>query len=99
MKKGVDSGVGSGSICQRYGSGDPDPHLNVTDPQHWSSMRKILELACLTTCERRALRERQCFLQTGQLCPPPATCLLSTCSNTARYAAVRMLRLKLSKSN
>jgi hypothetical protein len=28
------SGVGSGSICQRYGSGDPDPHQNVTDPQH-----------------------------------------------------------------
>jgi hypothetical protein len=30
MKKGV----GSGSISQRYGSGDPDPHQNVTDPQH-----------------------------------------------------------------
>jgi hypothetical protein len=26
--------VGSGSISQRYGSGDPDPHKNVTDPQH-----------------------------------------------------------------
>jgi hypothetical protein len=41
MKKGVGSGVGSrvgsGSISQRYGSGDPDPdpHQNVTDPQHW----------------------------------------------------------------
>ncbi len=44
MKKGVGSGVGSvsgagsGSIIQRYGSGDPDldsdPHKNVTDPQH-----------------------------------------------------------------
>jgi hypothetical protein len=36
MKKGVGSGVGSGSgsICQRYGSGDPDPHQNVTDPQY-----------------------------------------------------------------
>jgi hypothetical protein len=22
-----------GSISQRYGSGDPDPHQNVTDPQ------------------------------------------------------------------
>ncbi len=33
MKKGI----GSGSIRQRYGSGDPDPdpHQNVTDPQHW----------------------------------------------------------------
>ncbi len=27
--------VGSGYISQRYGSGDPDPHQNVTDPQHW----------------------------------------------------------------
>jgi hypothetical protein len=25
---------GSGSISQRYGSEDPDPHQNVTDPQH-----------------------------------------------------------------
>ncbi len=30
MKKGVGSGVGSGA-----GSRDPDPHQNVTDPQHW----------------------------------------------------------------
>jgi hypothetical protein len=28
MKKGV------GSISQRYRSGDPDPHQNVTDPQN-----------------------------------------------------------------
>ncbi len=36
LKKGVRTGVGSGSgsISQRYGSGDPDPHQNVTDPQH-----------------------------------------------------------------
>ncbi len=26
--------VGSGSISQRYGSWDPDPHQNVMDPQH-----------------------------------------------------------------
>ncbi len=33
MKKGV-GGSESGSISQRYGSGDPDPdpHQNVTDP-------------------------------------------------------------------
>jgi hypothetical protein len=30
MKKGVRSG----SISQRYGSGDPDPHQDVNDPQH-----------------------------------------------------------------
>jgi hypothetical protein len=41
MKKGVGSGVGSGSgagfISQRYGflDPDPDPHQNITDPQHW----------------------------------------------------------------
>jgi hypothetical protein len=39
MKKGVGvvSGLGAGFISQRYGSGDPDPdpHQNVTDPQHW----------------------------------------------------------------
>ncbi len=34
MRKGVETGVGSGSIRQRYRSGDPDPHQNVTDPQH-----------------------------------------------------------------
>jgi hypothetical protein len=38
MKKEVGSGVefgsGAGSISLRYGSGDPDPHQNVTDPQH-----------------------------------------------------------------
>jgi hypothetical protein len=36
MKKGVGSRVGSGygSIFQRYGTGDPDPHQKVTDPQH-----------------------------------------------------------------
>jgi hypothetical protein len=34
--KGVGSGVisGSGSISQRYGSADPDPHQNAMDPQH-----------------------------------------------------------------
>jgi hypothetical protein len=42
MKKRVRSGVGSGartgswSISERLGSGDPDSHQNVTDPQHCS---------------------------------------------------------------
>ncbi len=27
-------------MCQRYGSGDPDPHQNVTDPQHWCKEHK-----------------------------------------------------------
>ncbi len=34
MKKGVGSGVRSGSSSLRYGSSDPDPHQNVTDPGH-----------------------------------------------------------------
>ncbi len=34
LKNGV--GSGSGSISQRYGSGDPDPHQNVAEAQHWS---------------------------------------------------------------
>jgi hypothetical protein len=38
MKKGVGSGVGSGSISHRYGSGDPDPRQNFTDPEHWSQL-------------------------------------------------------------
>jgi hypothetical protein len=25
----------SGSVGQRYGSEDPEPYQNVTDPQHW----------------------------------------------------------------
>ncbi len=29
-------GSGSGSISQRHGSSDPDPHQNVMDPQHWN---------------------------------------------------------------
>jgi hypothetical protein len=48
LKKGAGSGVGSGSgarsIDQRYGYADPDPHQNVTDPQH-----------CLKRCVRSLL--------------------------------------------
>ncbi len=44
MQKGFGSGVGSRSISQRYGSGDPDPdpHQNVTDPPHWQLLSKKL---------------------------------------------------------
>jgi hypothetical protein len=36
LKKGVGSGVrsGLGSISQRYGSVNLDPHKNVMNPQH-----------------------------------------------------------------
>ncbi len=38
---GSASGSGSecGSICQRHGSADPDPHQNVMDPQHCFKVR------------------------------------------------------------
>ncbi len=31
---GSGSESGSGSIIQRHGSADPDPHQNVMDPEH-----------------------------------------------------------------
>jgi hypothetical protein len=34
-ESGSASGSESGSIGQRHGSADPDPHQNVMDPQHW----------------------------------------------------------------
>jgi hypothetical protein len=52
LKKVVGSGVGSGSISQRYGSGDPDPdpHQNVTDPQHW-----LTNTSCLCSLRKTFL--------------------------------------------
>ncbi len=37
--------AGSGSISQRHGSADPDPHQHVKDPQHWSWC-SILQTGC-----------------------------------------------------
>ncbi len=34
------AGSGSGSISQRYGSADPDPHKNIMDPEHWCQLTK-----------------------------------------------------------
>jgi hypothetical protein len=44
LKKGV--GSGSGSISQRYGSVDPDPHQKVTDRQHCINFSIILLTMC-----------------------------------------------------
>ena len=33
--EGSGSASGSGSISQRHGSADLNPHQNVMDPQHW----------------------------------------------------------------
>jgi hypothetical protein len=34
VRSGVGSGFGTGSISQRYGSADLDPHQKIMDPQH-----------------------------------------------------------------
>jgi hypothetical protein len=34
LTKIAGSGAGVGSVSPRYGSADPDPQQNVTDPQH-----------------------------------------------------------------
>jgi hypothetical protein len=41
LKKGVRSEVGSGSVSQRYGSADPDPHQHFKDAQHCHVYNKI----------------------------------------------------------
>ncbi len=40
-KKRVGFGLGSGSIIQRHGSADPDPHQKFMDPQHWILLNLI----------------------------------------------------------
>jgi hypothetical protein len=37
--------AGSGSISQRHGSADSDPHQNAMDPQHWIS-EELLGCGC-----------------------------------------------------
>ena len=51
LKNGVVPGVGSGSISQRYGSADPDPHQNVTDPQHWFSRARNQDSVTVSTSD------------------------------------------------
>jgi hypothetical protein len=41
---GSGSEFGSGSISQRHGSADPDPHQNVMDPQHCFLLFEVLLL-------------------------------------------------------
>jgi hypothetical protein len=36
------SGFRSGFLNQVYGSNDPDPYQNVTDPEHWSKLKFTL---------------------------------------------------------
>jgi hypothetical protein len=40
------SAAGSGSISQRHGSADSDPHHNVMDPQHLLQAHRVILSAC-----------------------------------------------------
>jgi hypothetical protein len=74
---GVGSGSGAGPTIQRYGSGDPDPHQNVTDPQLQSSIPSgfdlfngfwIMELAtqcCITSFSYTVIRFVSICVQFG----------------------------------
>jgi hypothetical protein len=42
---GSGSKSGSGSISQRHGSANPDPHQNVMDPEHWLRNSYFLDSA------------------------------------------------------
>jgi hypothetical protein len=75
--KSLKNRVGSGSISQRYGSGDPDPHQNVTDPQHWN------EQCCLLVI-RSAGRNARLILYL-ELLALFGKHLLSKCKNKRRF--------------
>ncbi len=55
MKKGVESG----SISQRYGCRDPDPHQDVRDPQHWKKTRIKVRKADLLSARYVNVKEGQ----------------------------------------
>ncbi len=48
-RTGSGSAFGSafGSVSQRYGSEDPDPYQNVTDPEHWIKRSATLKMAAI----------------------------------------------------
>jgi hypothetical protein len=50
MTEIVGFGSISGSISQRHGSADPDPHQNVMDPQHCFRSLQYLNLIYLYIC-------------------------------------------------
>jgi hypothetical protein len=50
MMKIEGSGSAYGSISQRHGSADPDPHQNVVDPQHWLACRYRTPVRQLSSC-------------------------------------------------
>jgi hypothetical protein len=71
LKKGV------GSISQSYGSPDPDPHQNVTDPQHCLKVKWLINVCVLCVGAGAGPGLRRVDLPTLRLsesvpcCPPP----------------------------
>ncbi len=58
LKKSLKKGVGSGSVSQRYGSADPDPHQNVTRIANTGRSQEVenvgrKHIGWLTSCLRR----------------------------------------------
>jgi hypothetical protein len=65
-----------GSISQRHGSADPDPHQNVMDPQHWYG-----QLAINVNCELSLNNIYTVLLSlTVAETPPPPTCVATSSS-------------------
>ncbi len=44
LKATAEKKPGSGSVCQRFGSADPDPYQNVTDPEHCTLVKYLFGL-------------------------------------------------------
>ncbi len=57
--------AGSGSISQRHGSADPDPHQHVMDPQHWFWLTNKHSRTILF----KSLNIFKCFQQPSQVVP------------------------------
>jgi hypothetical protein len=54
--------AGSGSISQRHGTADPDPHQIVMDPEHWSlPLNETEEIISVTIVTCRPLSHYTAF--------------------------------------
>ncbi len=63
LKKKRGSGAESGSFCQWYGSADPDPYQNITDPQYCNCETLFYDIAyCKNVFNFQVCVFRQCIL-------------------------------------
>jgi hypothetical protein len=69
--EGSASESGSGSISQRHGSADPDPHQNFMDPQHWFAHLVVFnfKLGCGVAQLVRGVAQEGCGHQLGRSIP------------------------------